>query len=161
MADNPFEIPQQMRDLTEQNLKYANAAYEQLADFMTKSMSAWMGVMPANPAAPAKPAATDFREVQDRAVKGFKEVQDRAVEMAKKNGGAASRLADHISKSRDLQELLTLQTRFAQEQMLAFASQMQELHTLIGSAVRKGLILASRPGVVGLRGSPADQTLRR
>ena len=30
MADNPFEIPQQMRDLTEQNLKQAHATYEQL-----------------------------------------------------------------------------------------------------------------------------------
>src|SRR5262249_15841800 len=125
MADNPFEIPQQMRDLTEQNLKHASAAYEQLADFMTKSMSAWMGVMPANP------TANEFKEAQDRAVEGFKEVQDRAVEMAKKNGDAAFRLADHISNSRDLQEILTLQTRFAQEQMLAFASQTQELHNLI------------------------------
>src|SRR5262249_55908386 len=146
MADNPFEVPQQMRDLTEQNLKQANAAYQQLADFMTKSMSAWMGVMPASPAATANPAATGFKEAQDRAVKGFKEVQDRAVEMAKKNGDAASRLADQISKSRDLREILTLQTRFAQEQMLAFASQTQELHNLIGSAVQKGLILAPGEG---------------
>jgi len=120
MADNPFEIPQQMRDLTEQNLKQAHAAYEQLADFMTKSMTAWMGAMPANPAAG-----------------GFKEIQDRAVEMAKKNADAAFRLAGTISKSRDIQEIMTLQTRFAQDQMRAFASQTQELHKLIGDAVQK------------------------
>ncbi len=120
MAVNPFEIPQQMRDLTEQNLKQAHAAYEQLADFMTKSMTAWMGAMPASPAAA-----------------GFKEVQDRAVEMAKKNADAAFALADTISKSRDIQEILTLQTRFAQDQMRAFASQSQELHKLIGDAVQK------------------------
>jgi hypothetical protein len=120
MADNPFEIPQQMRDLTEQNLKQAHAAYEQLTDFMTKSMSAWMGALPANPA-----------------IAGFKEVQDRAVEMAKKGGDAAFTLADKLSKSKDLQEILTLQTRFAQEQMQAFASQTQELHQLIGRALQK------------------------
>jgi hypothetical protein len=120
MADNPFEIPQQMRDLTEQNLKQAHAAYEQLADFMTKSMSVWMGAMPASPAAA-----------------GFKEVQDRAVEMAKKNADAAFTLAGSLSKSKDLQEILTLQTRFAQDQMQAFASQSQELHKLIASAVQK------------------------
>jgi hypothetical protein len=97
MADNPFEIPQQMRDLTEQNLKQAHAAYEQLADFMTKSMSTWMAAMPSSPA-----------------VAGFKEVQDRAVEAAKKNADAAFALADKLSKSKDLQEILTLQTRFAQ-----------------------------------------------
>jgi hypothetical protein len=120
MADNPFEIPQQMRDLTEQNLKQAHAAYDQLADFMTKSMSAWMGAMPSSAAAA-----------------GFKEVQDRAVEMAKKNGNAAFMLADNISKSRDLQEILSLQTRFAQDQMQAFASQTQELHKVIGDAVQR------------------------
>jgi hypothetical protein len=120
MADNPFEIPQQMRDLTEQNLKQAHAAYEQMTDFMTKSMSAWMGAMPATPVAT-----------------GFKEVQDRAVEMAKKNADAAFGLADKISKSKDFREILTLQTRFAQDQMQAFASQTQELHKLISGAVQK------------------------
>lgn len=120
MANNPFEIPQQMRDLTEQNLKQAHAAYEQLADFMTRSMTAWMGAMPATPVA-----------------SGFKEVQERAVEMAKKNADAAFGLADRISKSRDLQEILALQTRFAQDQMQAFVSQTQELHKLIGDAVQR------------------------
>ena len=120
MAENPFEIPQPIRDLTEQNLRQAQAAYEQLADFMTKSMSAWMGAVPSSPA-----------------VAGFKEVQGRAVEMAKKNADAAFTLADKISKSRDLQEILTLQTRFAQGQMQAFASQTQELHNLIGDAIQK------------------------
>ena len=89
MANNPFEIPQQMRDLTEQNLKQAQAAYDQLPDFMTKSMSAWMGAMPSNPA-----------------IAGFKDVQDRAVEMAKKNADAAFALADKLSNSKDIQEIL-------------------------------------------------------
>ena len=42
MADNPFEIPQALRDLSEQNVKQAHAAYEQLVEFMTKAMGAWM-----------------------------------------------------------------------------------------------------------------------
>ena len=37
MADNPLEIPQAMRDAVEQNLKQAQAAYEQLMDFVTQS----------------------------------------------------------------------------------------------------------------------------
>lgn len=120
MASNPFEVPQQMRDLTEQNLKQAHAAYEQLADFMTKSMNAWMGAMPSSPA-----------------TGGFKEVQERALETAKKNGDAAFELAGRISKAKDLQEIVMLQTKFAQEQMQSFASQTQELHKLIGEAVQK------------------------
>ena len=68
MADNPFEIPQQIRDLAEQNIKQAHAAYEQLTDFVTKAIDAWMGAMPTSPMAT-----------------GFKDFQDRAAEIAKKN----------------------------------------------------------------------------
>ena len=38
MADNPFEIPQALRDVSEQNLKQAHAEYEQLMDLVTKAM---------------------------------------------------------------------------------------------------------------------------
>jgi len=44
MTDNPFEIPQAMRDVSEQNLKQARAEYENLTDFVTKAMGMWMGV---------------------------------------------------------------------------------------------------------------------
>jgi len=60
MADTSFEIPQHLRDLAEQNMKQAHAAYEQLTDFVTKAMDAWMGAMPS-------PVAAGFKEVQDRA----------------------------------------------------------------------------------------------
>jgi hypothetical protein len=74
MADTPFEIPQALRNVTEQNIKQAHAAYEQLTDFVTKAVGAWMGAMPASPM-----------------VAGFKEVQDRAAEIAKKNATPLSR----------------------------------------------------------------------
>ena len=40
MTENPFEIPQAVRDVSEQSLTQARAAYEQLMDFMTKTMGA-------------------------------------------------------------------------------------------------------------------------
>ena len=120
MADNPFEIPQQMRDLAEQNIKQAHAAYEQLTDFVTKSMDAWMGAMPASLMAT-----------------GFKNVQDRAAEVAKKNADSAFALVEKIAKAQNFQEILTLQTQFAQDQMKAFTTQTQELHKLIGETVQK------------------------
>ena len=46
MTDNPVEFPQALRDVSERNLKQARAAYEQLTDFVTKAMDAWMGAMP-------------------------------------------------------------------------------------------------------------------
>lgn len=120
MADNPFEIPQSMRDLAEQNMKQAHAAYDQMADFVTKAMSAWMGAIPSTPV-----------------VAGFKDVQERAVTMAKKNAESAFGLVENLSKAGNFQEILSVQTRFAQEQMQALTQQTQELHKLIGDALQK------------------------
>ena len=120
MADNPFEIPQQMRELAEQNIKQAHAAYEQLTDFVTKAMDAWMGAMPSNGLAT-----------------GFKDVQGRAAEIAKKNADSAFALVEKVAKAQNFQEIVTLQTQFAQDQMKAFTTQTQELYKLIGETVQK------------------------
>jgi hypothetical protein len=118
--NNPFEIPQTMRDLTEQNMKQAHAAYDQLTDFMTKAMDTWMGMLPSS-----SPVA------------GFKDVQERAAAMAKQNGEAAFALVDKITKAQNFQDLVALQAQFAQGQLQAFTAQTQELHKLIGDAVQK------------------------
>ena len=120
MTENPFEIPQHLRDMAEENIKQAHAAYEQLTDFVTKAMDAWMDAMPASPMAAA-----------------FKDVQDRAAAIAKKNAGSAFALVEKIARAQNFQEILTLQTQFAQEQMKAFATQTQELHKLIGETIQK------------------------
>ena len=120
MADNPFEIPQALRDVSEQNIKQAHAAYEQLTDFVTKAMGAWTGALPSNSTAT-----------------GFKDVQGRAAEIAKKNADSAFALVEKIAKAQNFQEILTLQTQFAQDQMKAFTTQTQELYKLIGETVQK------------------------
>jgi hypothetical protein len=125
MTENPFEIPQVLRDVAEQNMKQAQAAYEQLTDFVTKAMDAWMGETPSNS------MVTDFN------VTGFEDVQDRAVAMATKNADSAFALIEKIAKAQTLQDILTLQTQFAQEQMQAYAAQTQELQRLIGEAFQK------------------------
>ena len=121
MTDNPIEIPQNLRDMSEQSLKQAHAEYENLTDFVAKAMGIWMGVMPANP------IATGFKDVQDRVMVAF----------TKENGESAFTFAGKISNVQDFQELLTLQTQFAQDQMQAFTTQTQELQRLIGDAFQK------------------------
>ena len=120
MADNPFEIPQALRDMSEQNLKQAHAAYEQLMDFMTKAMGAWTGALPSNPMAAV-----------------LKDVQDRVAAMAKQNAESVFALVEKIAKAQNFQEIVTLQTRFAQDQMQAYATQTQELFSVIGEVVQK------------------------
>ena len=120
MTENPLEIPQAIRDASEQSLKQAHAAYEQLNDFVTKAMGAWTGAMPAHPMAA-----------------GFKDVQDRLMAFAKENGESAFTLAGKISKASTIQEVLTLQTQFAQDRMQALSRQTQELFKLVGEAFQK------------------------
>ena len=67
----------------------------------------------------------------------FKDVQDRAVAMAKTNAETAVALIEKIAKAQNIQELLTHQTQFAQEQMQAFATQTQEIQKLIGDALQR------------------------
>jgi hypothetical protein len=89
-------------------------------EFMTKAMGTWMGAVPANPMAAV-----------------FKDVQDRAMEIAKKNADSTFALVEKIAKAQNFQEILTLQTQFAQDQMKALTTQTQELHKLIGETVQK------------------------
>jgi hypothetical protein len=70
-------------------------------------------------------------------VTGFKEVQGRVVAMAKENAEPASALIEKIAKAQDTQEVLTLQTKFVQEQMQSFVAQTQELYGLIADTLAK------------------------
>ena len=116
MTENPFEIPQTLRDLTEQNMKQAHDAYEQIAHFITKAM----GAMPSNGLAT-----------------GFKDAKDRAMDIAMENAESAFTFAGKISNAQTFQDIATLQTQFAQDQMKAFTTQTQELYKLIGETAQK------------------------
>ena len=120
MSDNPFEIPHAMRDMAEQNMKQAHTAYDQLSDFVANTMNSWMGVMPANPV-----------------TVGFKDVQDRAMDFAKDNAESAFSFAGKICNAQTSQEILLIQTQFAQDRMQAYAEHTQELYGLIGEAFQK------------------------
>jgi hypothetical protein len=74
MADTEFEIPQNVRDLAEQNLKQAHAAHEQFTDLVTKAMDVWKSAMRAGLAAARS-----------------KDVQDRTKEIAKKTAESGFR----------------------------------------------------------------------
>ena len=120
MAENPVEIPQALRDMSEQNLKQARAAYEQFTDFVTKTMGSWMGALPSNPMAAV-----------------FKDVQDRAMQIAKENAESVFTFAGKISNAQTPQDIVTLQMQFAQDRMKASITQTQELQKLIGETVQK------------------------
>jgi hypothetical protein len=120
MADTPFEIPRTMRDLAEQNVKHAHAAYEQLNDFVTKATDAWIGALPSNGIA-----------------RGFKGVQERTIQIVKENAESAFAHAGKLAQAQNFPEVVTLQTQFAQDRTKAFAAQVQELVKLAGEAFQR------------------------
>ena len=120
MAQPPtFEIPQQLRELTERNVEHARAAYGQFMDAMTQAMGVWANAAPAN-------AMTN----------SFKVVQDRAVKFAKQNAEACFALASELANAKDLTDVLSIQSRHAQTQMQAYALQAQELSRLMVEATQ-------------------------
>ena len=122
MADNPLEIPHTLRDVSEQNLKQAHAAYEQITDFMAKAMGAWTGAgaLPSNPMAAV-----------------VKDVQDRATQIARENAESVFTFAGKISNARTPQDIVTLQTQFAQDRMQAYVTQTQQLFSVIEEALQQ------------------------
>jgi hypothetical protein len=113
-----FEIPPELRELAEKNVEQARAAYGQFMDFMTQALGAWS----------QSPAAAEFA--------GFKAIQDKAVAFAKENAERSFALASDLAKAKDVQEVLTLQSRYAQTQMQTFGVQAQQLSWLMADALR-------------------------
>jgi hypothetical protein len=120
MAGLPnFEIPQQLRELTEKNLEQARAGYGQFMDAMTQAMDKWAQGAPANPM-----------------TTGFKVVQDRAIKFAKQNAEACFNLASELANAKDLTDVMGIQARHAQTLMQTYALQAQELSRLMIEASR-------------------------
>jgi hypothetical protein len=113
-------IPKEMRELTEKNIEQAQAAFGQFSNAMTEAMSMWTKAMPAN-----------------NMTSGFALVQERAIHYAKQNTEAGMALASEIAKAKDIQEILALQTSFAQKQMQSYAQQTQELGRLMTEATQE------------------------
>lgn len=119
MAENPsFEIPPELRDLAEKNVEQARAAYGQFMDFLTQAMGEWANA----------PGGAEMG--------GFRAAQERAIAFAKENAERSFALASELARAKDVQEVLTLQSRYAQTQMQTFGIQAQQLAWLMADALR-------------------------
>lgn len=118
MGDNPaFEIPPELRDMAEKNVEQARAAYGQFMDFMTQAMGAW-------------------KSSSNAELIGFGTLQEKAVTFAKENAERSFTLASDLARAKDVQEVLTLQSRYVQTQMQTYGIQAQQLSWLMADAFR-------------------------
>jgi hypothetical protein len=95
VQNQPFEMPKQLRELAENNVEQARAAYAQFMDAMTQALSMW-STAPSN-------AMTA----------GFRDIQELAIRFAKENAEAGFTLASDLANAKDIQGVLSLQSRYA------------------------------------------------
>ena len=112
-----FDIPTEMRELAEKNVEQARVAYGQFMEFMSQAMNAW--------SSSGAPEAGNF-----------KALQERAVAFAKENAERSFSLASDLANAKDMQEVVTLQSRYVQTQMQTFGIQAQQLSWLMADAFR-------------------------
>jgi hypothetical protein len=118
MAQAPFEVPPELRDLMEKNIQQARTAYGQFIDAMAQGMARWTTAMP-NPI-----------------TSGFKSVQDRAVHFAKQNAETCFALASELANAKDITDVMEIQSRYAQVLLQKYAEQAQELGRLTMEAAQ-------------------------
>jgi hypothetical protein len=118
--DQPFEIPQQVRQLWEKNLEQARESYGQFIDAMAQAMSLWVTAMPTN-----------------EMTSGFKAIQERTIHFAKRNADSYFALANELAKAKDVQDAFAIQNRYAQTQMQTNTLQAQELGRLMAEAAQR------------------------
>ena len=95
----------------------ARAAYGQFMDFLTQAMNTW-AKSPAGGGTPVSGGPGPCRRLRQG--------------KCRRSFGLASELA----RAKDVQEVLTLQSRYAQTQMQLFAVQAQQLSWLMADAMR-------------------------
>ena len=135
--DQQFEIPEELRQLAEENVERARKLYLQFMEGVSQAMRAW--------SAPSSDAASS----------AFNEVRERAIKITQDNADAALNLVRDVANAKDLQELVTLQTRYVQSQLKWYAQQTQEFGRLMAKAFTIAQPESSRTG--GQSPKPAHQ----
>jgi phasin len=124
MARAPqFEFPTQMRELAERNVEQVRAACGQFMDAARKANDMIGTMLPDNPM-----------------TAGMRQVQERTMRFTQQNMDASFSLASELAKAKDFKEMLEVQSRHAQLQMVAYATQAQELGRLMTDAAQNGQI---------------------
>jgi hypothetical protein len=86
--NNPFEMPQQLRELAEKNVEQARSSYTQFLDAMSKAAGMWGAAIP-----------------QNESTSGFKSIQERAARFAKQNADACFNMVQMQAYATQAQEM--------------------------------------------------------
>lgn len=113
-----FEIPEAVREIAERNVEQARSAYGQFMD-MTRQAQDLVAKSQGSMAASAL------------------DIQTRAMRYAEQNIDQSFRFASDLARARNIKEYVEIQTKYAQTQMQAYASQAQDLGRMLADAAAK------------------------
>jgi len=117
-----YEIPTQVREIAEKSVDQAKRAFEGFMDQAQKAVSALEGQ------ASAVQATT-------------KDLNAKAFSFAEANVAASFEFAQRLTRAKDVNEVVKLQTEFVQAQLKAFNDQAKEL----GAAASKAMADVAKP----------------
>jgi phasin len=112
MANAPFEIPNELRELAERSVEQARKAFE---DFVTA----------------AQKAAGTVEGAAHEAQSGAKHVGAQILGFTEQNVNTVFDLAQKLARVKDPQEAVTLQSEFLKTQLNTLQSQAKELGALV------------------------------
>ncbi|HRK24144.1 MAG TPA: phasin family protein [Beijerinckiaceae bacterium] len=107
MLKNPFEVPNEMRDLASRSVEQARKAFE-----------TFIGA--------AQKASDQVHAGPIPVPKNFADASRMTVEFAERNMNAAFDMAQKLVQAKTIEEALRIQTEYMQSQAHALQSQMQE-----------------------------------
>jgi phasin len=113
--DGRFEIPKEMRAMTEASFDQARKAFE-----------SFLGT--------AQQTADSLEGKGETVRAGAKDISARAVAFAEKNVAASLDFAQQLLHAKDLTEVLRLHSEYVQGQMKALAEQASEMGQLVSRA---------------------------
>lgn len=119
MHDKPqLEIPEPVRELAERNVEQVRSAYNQFMEM-------------------ARQAQELVAKSQGAMAAGALEVQAQVMRFAEQNIESGFNFAGELARACDLKEYLDIQSRYAQQQMQAYARQAQDLGRLMSEVAQK------------------------
>ncbi|MGD9845520.1 MAG: phasin family protein [Variibacter sp.] len=123
MAKGPtenFEIPNELRSVAEQSVAQARQAFDGLMSAVHK-------------------ATAKLEEQAATAQAGAKGAGEKVMSFAERNVAASFEFAERLARAKDVQEMMKLQTEFAQTQMKALGEQARDLgQTVTKTATKSG-----------------------
>ena len=118
MRQSFLDISKPMRDTAKRNVDQSRIAFDNFMEVLTGTMGIWTE-----------------GSLSNRNTRDFKAVEERTMAFAKQNAESTFALANDVTNASNFQEVVSLHSKYAQNQKQAYALQIKELGQLSAKAL--------------------------